>query len=626
VRVQRFGFTTAKLPEFALACASLFAVVGCGTDNPPMTAMPKPMLSATVMGGRKPISNSAVVLRELGTTGIGSMPKTLGNTITNAQGTFNFATINCTSPTSQLYITASGGVATSGANIRNPGIALAAMLGPCNNLPNIVILNELSTVAAAYTFAQFINPTNPLRIGAKSTPGTTQYLGATNAGATLANLIRIANGAPGPILSKTGNSPATLNTLADILVACINSLSPFTPCTNLFNAATPPGGTTPTTTLQAIYNIVTHPANNVAALYSVLSQMPSDVPTPFTPTLAVAPNDWLLSVNFTPGDLNGSRNIAIDQSGNVWIANAFGNSITELSPLGLELSPAGGYKANGTLSGPNALAFDTSGRLWVGNFFNDTVEAIDSSGNVVVNPFGTSTTYSNPNGLALDSFNQVWVANQGAGISTHQLTVTTTSGAFQFWVSGFGLGTAFAMAADTTVSPNIMWVSNTGTGGVSQIINDGTTSLTGTNVSGGEQQGQQGIAIDNNGDVWVTNTTSVTKIHNAATPTVALGPIAVGGITSTSDPYGITTDSANNVWVLNANSNSVTELDTNGNALSPSGGFTAGGKINGPFNGIAIDRSGNVWVVNAGNNTVTKFVGAAAPVATPRTSGRPIAP
>ena len=623
MRVQRFRFTTAKLPVFALACATLFTVSGCGTNNPPTTAMPKPMLSATVMGGRKPISNSAIVLRELGTTGIGSMPKTLGNTITDARGTFNFTTVNCTSPTSQLYITASGGVATTGANIRNPGIALVAMLGPCNNLPNNVILNELSTVAAAYVFAQFFNPKSPLRIGAKSTPGTTQYLGATNAGATLANLIRIANGAPGPILSKTGNSPATLNTLADILVACINSLSPFTPCTNLFNAATPPGGTTPTTTLQAIYNIATHPANNVATLYSVLSQMPSDVPTPFTPTLAVAPNDWLLSVNFKPGDLSTSRAIAIDQMGNAWIANSTSASITEMSSLGVEISPSGGYTAGGTLNHPENLLFDTNGNLWVTNFLGNTVQALDGSGNVVVNPFGASTIV-NPTGLALDSFNQVWVADSGSLDSTKQLTVSTTGRAFEFWVGGFGLGTAYTIAADTSVSPNIMWVSNSGTGGVSRIINDGTSTLTGTNVPGAGQQGQQGIAIDNNGDAWVTNITgSVTKIHNTA---VALGPIAVGGINSTSNPYGITTDSANNVWVLNANSNSVTELDTNGNALSPSGGFTAGGKINGPFNGIAIDRSGNVWVVNAGNNTVTKFLGAAAPVATPRTSGRPLAP
>jgi DNA-binding beta-propeller fold protein YncE len=127
----------------------------------------------------------------------------------------------------------------------------------------------------------------------------------------------------------------------------------------------------------------------------------------------------------------------------------------------------------------------------------------------------------------------------------------------------------------------------------------------------------------------VANTTgSVTKIHDSAIPVVTLGPVAVGGITSTSQPWGITTDSANHVWVNNFGNNTVTELDTNGNAFSPSGGFTAGGLIKFPRNGIAVDRSGNVWVLDDDNPPafVTELLGAASPVATPRVSGRPVAP
>jgi hypothetical protein len=223
------------------------------------------------MGGRKPISNSVVVLREMGTTGIGSAPKTLGNTITNAAGNFNFATVNCTTPTSQLYITASGGMATTGANVRNSGIALVAMLGPCNNLPNNVVVNELSTIAAVYAFRPFFNPTNLLQIGTTGAPGTTQYIGVTNAGATLAtNVVNIASGLPATFLKTGPNSPATLNTLADILVSCINSLSPFTTCTNLFNAVTPSGGTAPTTTLGAAYDIASNPGSIKRKTYSTL--------------------------------------------------------------------------------------------------------------------------------------------------------------------------------------------------------------------------------------------------------------------------------------------------------------------------------------------------------------------
>jgi len=236
-----------------------------------------------------------------------------------------------------------------------------------------------------------------------------------------------------------------------------------------------------------------------------------------------------------------------------------------------------------------------------------------------------------------------------------------TDGTFSFFVGGkgFGLDMPVELVADTTLSPNLIWASNSGDGGVTRIIDDGKTKddgddgdknaqpdnfgrskLKGTHIPGGGQDNQGGITLDNCGNVWVANGTgSVTKIFNFSSENIhhegvwhgnrphnTLGPIAVGGITPSSDPFGITTDSANHVWVLNQSGNSVTELDSSGKALSPADGFKASDVIVGPYSGIAIDRTGNVWIANAGNNSITEFVGSAAPVATPRTQGRPISP
>jgi hypothetical protein len=197
-------------------------------------------------------------------------------------------------------------------------------------------------------------------------------------------------------------------------------------------------------------------------------------------------------------------------------------------------------------------------------------------------------------------------------------------------VGGFGLDSPTDIIADTTASPNIMWVANSGTGGVSRIVNDGTSTPTGATISGSGETTQKGITLDNAGDVWVSNSDSsngsVTKISGTSVVS-GLGQVTVGGITSTSVPWGIAADSKNNVFVNNFNGNSITELDVNGNALSPAGGFTAGGLINAPREGIAIDRGGNVWVVNSGDNTVTELIGAAGgPVATPLSTGRPLVP
>jgi len=622
---MRGRYFSVMLTGFTLVAAGFFMMIGCGTSSIPMGGgITQGKLSATVMGGRKPISGSAITLVEAGNAGRSGQSHVLANSTSDSKGNFSISAFTCLHTDSQLFITASGGDAGNGVN---SNILLLAMLGPCSSLPNFVVVNELSTVAAAYTFAQFMNPTDPSQINANGLPDTDAYLGMTNAGLALAkNVINISSGTPAAFLRINGNSPATLNTLADILVSCVNSPPPYTICANLFTAAKPSGGTAPTNTLQAIFAIATHPGQNIANIYGFLAQVP--VTLPYTPTFTTAPNDWLLTLRHRPGDLNITRGLKIDKVGNVWIANNTNSSITELSPLGVELSPLGGYTAGGLINHPEEIFIDSGGTAWITNFGNNTIIGLNSSGGVAVAPFG-STTLFNPAGIVIDSFSQIWSTDTGTSSSAEELTVSTTGGVFTRFVGGFGLGTATRIIADTTVSPNIMWVSNSGTGGVSRIVNNGTSALTGGAVAGGGQQGQQGITLDNNGDVWVANTSggSVTKI-NGSTGTVALGPISVGGITASSSPWGIAADSANNVWVNNFGSNSVTELDSNGNALSPPTGF-ATGLVQFPKNDIGIDRSGNVWIANdndAADGAVIEFLGAAAPVATPRTSGRPIAP
>jgi hypothetical protein len=329
---------------------------GCGSNVPLHTNGSHAMLSAKVMGGRQPISNSSILLSEVGAFGRGTS-NGLANAQSDANGNFNITSFSCQSQNSQLFITASGGDAGNG---YNSNIFLVAMLGPCNNLPDNVVINEFSTVAAAYAFNLGMSPSNPQQIGTDGTPGTDHYIGMTNAGLLLAtNLVNIARGTPATSLTTGNNSPRTLNTLAAILVACVNAPGfQFQACQDLYTAATPPGGPTPSNTLQAIFQIASHPGNNVAGIYNILSEVPSDVPLPYTPRLLTAPNDWLVALNYNPGDLSDPRGMAIDLNGNLWIANFTGGSsntgsVTKLSPTGVELSPSGGFTPTG-LSGPEA--------------------------------------------------------------------------------------------------------------------------------------------------------------------------------------------------------------------------------------------------------------------------------
>jgi hypothetical protein len=97
---------------------------------------------------------------------------------------------------------------------------------------------------------------------------------------------------PGAILPT-----AELNTLADILAACVNSIgTSSTGCSSLTFLATPPGGVAPADTFQAAIDIALNPGNNAAALAGLVS--PS---APYQPTLTSAPTDFALGIVYDGG-------------------------------------------------------------------------------------------------------------------------------------------------------------------------------------------------------------------------------------------------------------------------------------------------------------------------------------
>jgi len=113
-----------------------------------------------------------------------------------------------------------------------------------------------------------------------------------------------------------------------------------------------------------------------------------------------------------------------------------------------------------------------------------------------------------------------------------------------------------------------------------------------------------GIAIDDSGNVWVTNQGSNNVTELSSTGTV------LETFTVSTNPTGIAIDGSGNMWVVSSTNNNVTEFSSSG-VLK--GTYAVGSK---PY-GIAIDDSGNVWVANWGDNTVTEFVGIASRVETP---------
>ena len=108
-------------------------------------------IKGQVLGGGAPIARSTVTLWEASA----GTPKQLGQTKTNEDGKFDVRAKGAHGD-AVLYLVATGGVpkaATGGGE--NPAIALLAVVG--SNPPASVTINELTTVASAFTNARFIS-------------------------------------------------------------------------------------------------------------------------------------------------------------------------------------------------------------------------------------------------------------------------------------------------------------------------------------------------------------------------------------------------------------------------------------------------------------------------------------
>lgn len=329
----------------AFVCAAVLVMAGCGnTGSKELTELPPNVVAGPVSGvlhgGPSPIVGATVTLYATQNNGYGGAAQQLGNTATtDVNGNFSFNNPTpYVCPTGQYaYVTAAGG--NSGGNSNNNQILFLAAIGPCANLTTstTIWVDELTTVAAAYALGNFTTisgtgATAVVNISApaannSSTPcvaqrGTclaTQMDGLGHAFTTALNLVNTTTGQAYTTLPTqsvaTSNVPAVtpsveINTLGNILQTCVNSNGGMSGdgsgCGSLFKATTPPGGTAPTNTLQAMMDLAKYPSLGTsetlatyngatgpnAAVTSIFNLSSSQVF--YQPSLSAAPPDWAL--------------------------------------------------------------------------------------------------------------------------------------------------------------------------------------------------------------------------------------------------------------------------------------------------------------------------------------------
>jgi sugar lactone lactonase YvrE len=234
---------------------------------------------------------------------------------------------------------------------------------------------------------------------------------------------------------------------------------------------------------------------------------------------------------------NQPRGIAVDKGGNIYVADKHNHSIRKVTPDGVVDTIAGSGKpdfADGEGGGarfnfPHGVAVDESGNIYVADSGNNRIRKITASGNVmtfagsgikgIADGLGKEASFNHPHGLAIDGSGNVYVADR----QNHSIrkispsgTVTTLAGSGKpEFADGQGKEASFNQPCGIAVDEiGTVYVADTNNHRIRKIGPSGyVTTLVGSGNLGSEDgygsaasfNRPYGIAVDAGGAVYVSD-------------------------------------------------------------------------------------------------------------------------
>jgi sugar lactone lactonase YvrE len=246
--------------------------------------------------------------------------------------------------------------------------------------------------------------------------------------------------------------------------------------------------------------------------------------------------------------------VAVDSSGNIYIADTYNERIRKVSTSGIITTVAGngaatfsgdgGAATSAELHGPSGVAVDSSGNIYIADTYNERIRKVSTSGiitTVAGNGTGgysgdggaaTSAELYYPSGVAVDSSGNIYIADR----NNDRIREVSTSGII------------------TTVAGNGTW---------------GYSGDSGAATSA-ELYGPSGVAVDSSGNIFFVEdgNNRVRKVSASGIITTVAGNgtggySGDGGVATSAElytPYGVAVDSSGNIYIADLNNNRIRKV------------------------------------------------------------------
>ena len=335
----------------------------------------------------------------------------------------------------------------------------------------------------------------------------------------------------------------------------------------------------------------------------------------FSGDSGAAPSAQLLSPNAIALDSSGK--LYIVDTGNQRVRVVSGGTISTLAGTGTPgFSGDGKAATSAQLTGPGGVAVDSSGNVYIADTGNHVIRKITSGGTISTFAgsggnagFGgdtgpaTSALLFSPIGLAVDKSGNVYIADSGNNL------IRQVVGANINTVVG-GAATVLQLNHPTGIaldSNGVLYIADTGNRRIVRFANGAATPFAGnglTKFSGDNGPATlagindpTGVCVDAAGNVYITDTFNnrirrvtsdgiiTTVAGNGFTGFAGDGGRAINA--SLSFPRAVIADSSGNIYVADTNNDAIRVLQAQAPAIF-AGGVVNAGSFNAPISGGAL--------------------------------------